>query len=227
MGLFHYWGSWFPLFRSYHRPSSSAWYREHHWKRRISVLFYHFQGTISSYELSHRLVYAPCNLSWRSLSEEYTSSMSWYSNYLSFVALLNLGDCRSSVLFFNFNLSCPTSFYLIKFLGVLVTIRKMDIFAKNDDVSAHNKIFRNNKTTTSIWPEDLLSFEEGSLGNATIFEFRLCDCNWIIFKVVKDDDFPDSVIFKCWFDNWFFEVAVKPVELRGFRISTLRHAYPS
>ncbi len=99
--------------------------------------------------------------------------------------------------------------YIIELSSILITIGKMNVFSKNDDISTNNEIFRNDKSATPICSKDFLSFQKSSLRDATILKFRFCDGNRIILQVIEDDDLSNSIIFKCRFYYRFFEIAIK------------------
>ena len=56
-----------------------------------------------------------------------------------------------------------------------------------------------------------LSFEECPLRNAAILQLWLCDGDRVVFKVVEDDDFADSVILKCRLDDSFLEIPLESI----------------
>lgn len=55
-----------------------------------------------------------------------------------------------------------------------------------------------------------LPFQENSLWNSTVLNFRFCYENSLIWQIIVDFDFPNPIIFEPAFHNVFLEVSIKP-----------------
>ncbi len=62
-------------------------------------------------------------------------------------------------------------------------------------------------------PSDFVAFQKDTLRNTTVFNSLLNDVKGIIFQVVEDSAFADSVVFIRIFNDWLLEVSLELKDL--------------
>ena len=113
------------------------------------------------------------------------------------------------VLFDSFVLALGVSDIFVELTGVLVAVIDVNIFSEDFDVLSDLEIEYSEMLAGSVGSQDLLSFQEGSLGDSGVNNFGFINLDWVIFQVEIDDDFSDSVGFQGSFNAGFFEVSVE------------------
>ena len=113
--------------------------------------------------------------------------------------------------------------YHKEFSGVLITVIYPNRSATNANVKANSEITWLKRHVWSVLFSNYLSLKECALWSTTIHLLWLANKDRSVFKEVVYDQFSNSIVFKSWLYNWFFEIPVKSKHLFKLNKNILIH----
>ena len=97
--------------------------------------------------------------------------------------------------------------------GVVICVIEADLSAVDANVDTNAKIVWHEGALGAILLENHLALEEGTLWGSRVDYLWLCDHDRLVFEVVEDSHFADSVVLESAFNNAFLEVALESQDL--------------
>ena len=103
--------------------------------------------------------------------------------------------------------------YFVETASIVVASKDSDNAAINGNIDANAEVFWHEWGTRTVLFENHLSLEESALWNSSINLLWLCDLDGLVLQVIKDNNFPNSVIFEAGLDNALLKVTVESQDL--------------
>ena len=107
----------------------------------------------------------------------------------------------------SFSLGLRLSLEFKEFTSVLIAVTDADLPAKDSNIIAYSEICGKKYQSRAVLSKHLTSFQEFTLGDATILLSRLTDHQSVVLKEVHDDNLADSIVFNSALSYAFFEIS--------------------
>ena len=99
--------------------------------------------------------------------------------------------------------------YNKEFSSILIAVINSYSSTANSNIKTNLEVSWLKRHIRSILLNNYLSLQESTLWCSWVYLFWFGDQDWSIFKEIVDDQFSNSVVFKSWLYNWFFEESEK------------------
>ena len=93
--------------------------------------------------------------------------------------------------------------------SIVVTVINAHDSAENGDVGANAEVSGQEWLLGAVLLDDHLALEEGTLWLSSVRNLRLGNHERLVFKVIEDGHFANSVVLEATFDNALLEVGVE------------------
>lgn len=103
--------------------------------------------------------------------------------------------------------------YTKEFSCILIAVINSYRSAANSNIKTNLEVSWLEWHIWSVLLNDYLSLQECTLWCSWVYLFWFCNQDWSVFKEIVDDQFSNSIVFKSWLYNWFFEISEKAKNL--------------
>ena len=103
--------------------------------------------------------------------------------------------------------------YNKEFSGVLITIVDSNGSSTDADIKSDLEVQWLEWHIWTVLLNDYLSLQETALWSSWVDLFWLTNQDWSIFEEIVNNEFSNSIVFKSWLYNWFFEISEKAEHL--------------
>jgi len=100
-----------------------------------------------------------------------------------------------------------------EFSSVLIAIINSNCSSTDSNIKTNLEIKWLEWHIWTVLFNNYLSLQEAALWSSRVDLFWFWDEDWSVFKEIVDNEFPDSIVFKSWLYNWFFEISEKAENL--------------
>lgn len=100
-----------------------------------------------------------------------------------------------------------------EFSSILIAVINPYGSSTDSDITAHTEVKWLEWHIWTVLFNNYLSLQEGTLWCSRVYLFWFRDQDWSVFKEIVDDQFSNSIVFKSWLYNWFFEESEKAENL--------------
>jgi len=99
--------------------------------------------------------------------------------------------------------------YMEELPSVVIAVIESDLSAEDADINANSEVVWHKGRLGAVLLENHLAFEESSLRGSRVDYLWLCNHDRLVFEVVEDCHFANSVVLESALNNAFLEVTVE------------------